>query len=82
MQDLPSQVPAPLPSTPTSSDGLMQPAARSAASAGASAQPSDPLTQATDAVDRAIAQTMQNPHERLQAIALIKETYLKARFGA
>lgn len=41
----------------------------------------DSLIKASEAIDRAVAQTAHSPHARAQAIAAIKEVYIKARFG-
>ena len=84
MQDLPLPPQTPVPPTPTAAApvapaqgvGVPNPAVSS------SAQSSDPLAQASEAIDHTVAQTTQNPHARSQAIAAIKEAYLKARFGA
>ena len=45
------------------------------------AQQSDPLAQATQAVESCVARTMSNPNARMQEIAKIRAAYIKAKFG-
>lgn len=42
---------------------------------------SDPLTQASEAVDACIARTTSNPNARMREIAQIRAAYIKAKFG-
>lgn len=42
---------------------------------------SSALTHATSAIDAVVAQTAQNPAERLKAIAKIKADYIRQQFG-
>lgn len=82
MQDLPRPPQAsvaPLPQAAVSAGSTQVPA--DSPEAQAPVQASDSLTQASEAIDRAVAQTTHNPHARAQAIAAIKEAYIKARFG-
>lgn len=42
---------------------------------------SDPLTQATQAIDECLGRTMTSPNARMGEIAKIRAAYIKARFG-
>jgi len=43
--------------------------------------PSDPLAQATNAVEACIARTASSPNARMREITKIRAAYIKAKFG-